>query len=785
MRLFQLAAAATLFLATVASAQPLTTAFSFQGQLQSAGSPANGLYDLRFRLYDSLLGGVQQGPTLCSNNVTVSQGVFATQLDFGAVFVGAQRFIEVDVRQDAGLDCTNSTGFTTLGPRQAVIATPNASFALASASAATAANATNAASLNGQTASFYANAANLSSGVLPSARLSGTYTATLNLTSASNTLAGSGAAITALNAANVASGTLPDARLSPNVPLLNSANTFTGTQSSFAAGLALGTATPNTNTFLDVEGGAPNFYTMFVRGDHGGRILINGGIGNAESTGGTINIAAGQSGFSSTNVGILGASTTIAGGRGGSVSGGDFAGDGGPLILRGGDGGSGGFDNANGGDVYILPGDPGFGSLNNGFPGRIGIGTQTPERFVHIFEGPAGVGDPFGSTIAVESDGPALIGFLAPATSSSGLEFAGPNGADAAIFYNRGSATRSIQLCTGGFQARLTVATDGKVGIGTATPDSPFQVQNGSAGTVSAVPNTVASFERSGAAYLSVLTPAANERGIVFGDPSNAADVGVIANSSGEPHGMEFRTGGNAARVGIDSTGNVGIGTAGHSIDARLHVESDNARVMKVDRFNGDGELLAWARDDAPIGSVTVTGGVVTYGAFTGVHYAKLEAEAQVGDLVSMTGNNGTLGNRKDGEVIYGVITTAKANDPAALGVYVGSLKGEDMRHPDDIAQVAAVGNGDMLVVDTGSNIEPGDYLISSNVLGCAMKDDPAYEVGNIIAKAAQRVDWSSVKADDRGIKKAKISVLFTTFARTGAALEDRIRRLESLLGSR
>jgi hypothetical protein len=43
-----------------ASAQtPVGTAFTYQGRLTAAGSPANGSYDLRFILYDALVGGAQ------------------------------------------------------------------------------------------------------------------------------------------------------------------------------------------------------------------------------------------------------------------------------------------------------------------------------------------------------------------------------------------------------------------------------------------------------------------------------------------------------------------------------------------------------------------------------------------------------------------------------------------------------------------------------------------------------------------------------------------------------
>jgi hypothetical protein len=207
---------AALFTAALAHAQPLTTAFTFQGQLMNNAAPVSGVYDLQFRLFDAVTGGTQVGPTLCADNLTVTAGQVATQLDFGSQFAGQQRFLEVAVRLDTGLNCSNASGFTTLWPRQQLTATPNAVYSLNAASAAnaataqsantansanTATTATNATQLNGQSAGFYTNAANLT-GTLPGADLSGTYSAQLNLSNASNvfqgSFSGSGAGLTSV-----------------------------------------------------------------------------------------------------------------------------------------------------------------------------------------------------------------------------------------------------------------------------------------------------------------------------------------------------------------------------------------------------------------------------------------------------------------------------------------------------------------------------------------------------------------------------------------------------------
>jgi hypothetical protein len=113
-----------------ASAQTVATSFTYQGKLDSLGAPTNGPHDLKFRLFDAPTGGNQVGPELCVNDVSVVDGQFTILLDFGAQFSGASRHIEIDVRADTGLDCSDQTGYETLAPRQNITPTPYALFAL-------------------------------------------------------------------------------------------------------------------------------------------------------------------------------------------------------------------------------------------------------------------------------------------------------------------------------------------------------------------------------------------------------------------------------------------------------------------------------------------------------------------------------------------------------------------------------------------------------------------------------------------------------------------------------
>jgi len=99
------------------------TAFSYQGHLTDSGSPASGIYDLRFTIYDSLSGGTQHGVTLTNPATAVSNGLFSVPLDFGAAFNGSNYWLEI------GAETNGGGGFTVLSPRQPVLPVPYAMFA--------------------------------------------------------------------------------------------------------------------------------------------------------------------------------------------------------------------------------------------------------------------------------------------------------------------------------------------------------------------------------------------------------------------------------------------------------------------------------------------------------------------------------------------------------------------------------------------------------------------------------------------------------------------------------
>lgn len=189
--------------AAVASPHPAVaqgTAFTYQGRLNDSGAPAHGTYDFRFRIALDSGGNNLIGSPVLANDVSVTNGLFTSVLDFGAgIFAGSNCWLQVEVR-------TNGGSYAVLHPLQTVTPAPYAVFA-----------------------------ENVGSGGLAA----GTYGNAVTLNNAANSFTGNGAGLTGLNASQLTSGTMPDARLSANVALLNGTQSFTG-QNYFLNGIGIG-----------------------------------------------------------------------------------------------------------------------------------------------------------------------------------------------------------------------------------------------------------------------------------------------------------------------------------------------------------------------------------------------------------------------------------------------------------------------------------------------------------------------------------------------------------------
>jgi hypothetical protein len=96
-----------------------TTAFTFQGRLNTTGGPATGSYDMTFAIYDANVAGDLIAGPITNSAVSVSNGLFTVALDFGSgVFTGTNYWVQMAV-SPAGANT-----FSTLVPRQQLTPAP-------------------------------------------------------------------------------------------------------------------------------------------------------------------------------------------------------------------------------------------------------------------------------------------------------------------------------------------------------------------------------------------------------------------------------------------------------------------------------------------------------------------------------------------------------------------------------------------------------------------------------------------------------------------------------------
>lgn len=141
---------------------------------------------------------------------------------------------------------------------------------------------------------------------------------------------------------------------------------------------------------------------------------------------------------------------------------------------------------------------------------------------------------------------------------------------------------------------QFLIRATGGVGIGATAPEAPLHVLEGTAGIVTANASSAAVLERSSTCYLSILSPDASVRGLLFGEPSSNAAGGMVYNAPTTVDGLQFRTN-NAVNMTLDASGNLSadgcvIGTnIACPSDARFKrdIRSIRNAIEKVEKLRG------------------------------------------------------------------------------------------------------------------------------------------------------------------------------------------------------
>ncbi len=474
---------------SVVSIHSQTTDFTYQGQLRNSSAPSNGNHDFEFLLFDSLSGGNQLGATIVLTNVTVADGVFSVQLNFGSQFPGAIRFLEIHVRQSGG------GVFTPLSPRQPVTSAP---YSVKSLNADTAANA---AQLNGQAGSFYQNASNLSSGTLNNARLGvvpvvngGTGSATQNFVDLTTpqTIGGDKTFSGTLTGNTINSATHYSIGGTRVLSIAGLENLFTGAgagantngiaNSFFGTNAGQNNIGGNSNSFFGGRAGRNNT-------SGGNNTFLGEGAGLTNTTGSSNTIIGGGANVGANNLTFatsIGAGATVSTnstvvlGRAAdtvqvpgslNVIGTVTANGTGLTNLNATNITSGTLNNARLGVVPIANGGTGSATQNFvdlGTAQSVG-GSKTFGATTRVSNGASGATPLASADLIVEDNGAAFQHFLTPDDVESGILFGDATDSIAGgLIFNNAATDNGIQFRAGGNTTRMTLDGSGNLGIGTA-----------------------------------------------------------------------------------------------------------------------------------------------------------------------------------------------------------------------------------------------------------------------------------------------------------------------------
>ena len=313
------------------------TAFTYQGQLDAGGTPANGSYDLTFTLYATNMTGVAVAGPITNSATGVTNGFFVVALDFGGVFTGSNYWLDIAARTNG------AATFTELTPRQPILPVPyaimansasnllgklpvtdlgagtasinisgNAATATSATTAGSATTATTATGISGGALTVVTNIANgqIASEPLNATNVYGTLTnnTTGNAATATTASGISGGALTVVT--NIANGQIASQPL-------NGTNIFGTLTNNTTGNAATATSAGSATTATGISGGALTVVTNIANGQIASRplngtnifgTLTNNTTGNAATA--TSATTAGSATTAATATGISGGALT-------------------------------------------------------------------------------------------------------------------------------------------------------------------------------------------------------------------------------------------------------------------------------------------------------------------------------------------------------------------------------------------------------------------------------------------------------------------------------------------
>jgi len=176
----------------------------------------------------------------------------------------------------------------------------------------------------------------------------------------------------------------------------------------------------------------------------------------------------------------------------------------------------------------------------------------------------------------------------------------------------------------------ITIDSSEQVGIGTTSPADKLHISKGSSGISSFATNTQVIMEDDGNVALQLASPNTATQQILFSDPeSNVAGKIQYSHASNE---LTFSTL-EAERMRLFSNGSVSIGKTNTAVAGAGQVFNSlgaafftraSGLVGVYNRETDDGTLVSLRKDNSEKGTISVSGAIVSYNAFSGSHWSRL-----------------------------------------------------------------------------------------------------------------------------------------------------------------
>ena len=216
-----------------------------------------------------------------------------------------------------------------------------------------------------------------------------------------------------------------------------------------------------------------------------------------------------------------------------------------------------------------------------------------------------------------------------------------------------------------------------------------------------------------------------------------------------------------------------------------LTVGTSNTQNMKVYLATsnpGDNTFFEFYKinsfSDQPLmGTITENAGTVLYSPFTGAHRGiSKQKTSKRKHLLYFLEKKKNQRKNTTSEPTYLLEKKGVVNAANIAGVGSASHK-KNMPFSFE-----AEGNSTLPIIQGKTDIKIGDYLISSDISGYAVKDEGTFEQANIIGRTTENINWENIQTTlKNGLKYTFVDVYFTHFVTThqNVSLQKEVELLE------